>query len=77
MPATIYAHQQYSVGFMATVGIPCYGRVVRGDKVFYRNYKRPVKGGITSLEVMLERKKEVEKMMRNMCGVTPLMVGSE
>lgn len=57
-------YQNHSVGFgVLMVGVPCFKSYKRNGKTFWRNYHRPVKGGISLLDWMMVKKIEAEGVM--------------
>ncbi len=49
------ALKSYSVSIQVERGPACYGRVKRCGRVFYRNYRRPVRGGVTFVDLLDEK----------------------
>ena len=53
--------------------LPYFGPVMRGGKTFYRNYHRPIKGGLTLVDLIRkanekERAEHVQFMWREVFG---------
>jgi hypothetical protein len=56
-----YIPKTYSKCIQVVKGEPAYGKVQRGGKVFFRNYRRPIKNGLSQAEVFSKRVKESQE----------------
>ena len=70
-----YGFVSYGLGFTIQKGPKIYGRVRRGGKVFFRKYGREIKGGLSFDELLVLRVEQSRERLREMCGITAMMVG--
>jgi len=74
--AAQYSHISYGMGFAIQRGPKIYGRVRRGGRVFFRKYEREIKGGLSFDELLVLRLEQSNERLREMCGITSMMVGA-
>ena len=61
---TEFKHKEYGVSFgISQIAIPQYKFYTRGGKKFLRNYRRPVKDGLTILDLQRILNKQLQAAM--------------
>lgn len=60
----MFEHKEYGVTFgISQIGIPQYKFYTRNDKKFLRNYRRPVKDGLTILDLLRILNKQMSERL--------------